>query len=110
MAVTELRQALAWVWRIAGVVVLCVLLTPFVLGEDPIARWTPVCQAKAQGRTCSLCGMTTAFLAVSRGGFRQAEAANAGAIPLYCAFLFNELWLAASVGRRFRQGGRPCPR
>jgi len=96
----ELRLALRWVWLIVSLIVLGVLIAPFILPEAALARLVPVCEAKVKAnRECALCGMTTAFLAISNGRFADARAANRGGPSLYALFVLNEILMLAVLAR-----------
>jgi hypothetical protein len=96
MTARELRTALFAVWIAVSVAILLVLAAPFALGAERVARWSPQCEWKRNyGRACFVCGMTTSFLAISRGSWAEARQAHRAGIPLYLAFLGNELLLSA---------------
>lgn len=101
----ELQRALNWSWGILSVVVLGLLVAPFVVPHPRLAAAAPRCEARARyGRECSLCGMTTAFLAISRAQFGRAHAANRGSLPLYSVLLANQVCWWIFLRRRWR-----CP-
>jgi len=101
----ELDLALRAVWLIASFAILLILSAPFVLGARRVARIAPVCQSKLRdGTPCSFCGMTTSFIAISGGRFREAERSNRGSIPLYAVFVMNEIGILMFV----RKGGFAC--
>lgn len=102
MSRQDWRRAAESVWGVVSVVLLVVLAAPFLLGTDRIGRWTPVCEAKQRGGSCPLCGMTTSFLAISRGDLDGARTAHRGGIALYSAFLLNEFAGTAYLWRRVR--------
>jgi hypothetical protein len=98
MATAEFKAALRIVWIAIGVVLLCTLLAPWVLSARQIAAATPKCEWKARYRKeCFLCGMTTAFIAIRHGRFREAQRSNRGSLPLYSGFVLNEVLLLATV-------------
>ena len=97
--------ALRIVWLIVSVVILLILVAPFVLGSERVAKLAPVCQSKLRdGTPCSFCGMTTSFLAISGGRLHDAGRANRGGIPLYALFVINEVGILMFV----RKGGLAC--
>jgi hypothetical protein len=78
---------------IVSAIVLAVLLAAFFLPESAIIQLSPVCESKARGEApCPLCGMTTAFLLISDARFAEAHQVNRAGIPLYAAFVLNELF------------------
>ena len=99
--VREARTALRLVWVVASAVALAVLLMLWVLSPAQIARLAPKCEWKARyGRECFLCGMTTAFIDIREGRWREAQRANAGSVPLYAGVLVNEAGLVLFLRKR----------
>jgi hypothetical protein len=98
MRAEDVRLAFRIVWAVVSGGILLVLLAPFLLRAETVARWTPACTRPP----CILCGMTTSFLAISRGDFDAARDAHQGGIPLYAAFAGNEALLATYLFRRVR--------
>src|SRR5260370_29043810 len=97
-------------WGIVGVtpswVIQAILASPFADGRERASRLAPVCEWKAKyGSECPFCGMTTSFLNISEGRFRDAGRANRAGIPLYVLFVSNEICALALVRR---QGGIKC--
>lgn len=108
----EWKQALRIVWLAVSAAGTLVLLASVPPAAPLVARFLPVCEAKARGhRECALCGMTAAFQSISRGGWRDAPRANRGALPLYLLLLSNQAaaagWVFSRV-RRARRGESPC--
>jgi hypothetical protein len=87
----QIKVAAWWVWAILSLVFAITLAASAILPEGLVMRLTPVCERKARtGLECPLCGMTHAFLSISRARFRTASNQNAGSLPLYAALFFNE--------------------
>lgn len=112
MIAAEWKQAFRIVWLAVSAAGLLILLASVPPAAPLAGRLLPVCQAKARHhRECALCGMTTAFQAISRGDWRDAPRANRGSLPLYFALLANQIaaagWVLARV-RRPRRGEFPC--
>jgi hypothetical protein len=103
----ELRAAASSVWLVLSLAVGLLLISSRALSEDWIFQHAPVCEAKARfGRECALCGMTHAFLDISRGKWREAERQNRASLPLYGIFLANEMaFLLAVVSGRWTVSG-----
>jgi hypothetical protein len=102
---TNLDASLRAAWLVVSFVILLILISPFALGRDRIARLTPVCQSKLRtGTPCSFCGMTTSFLAVSEGRLGDARRANRGGPLLYGLFVLNEF----AVLLLLKRGGLVC--
>ena len=88
----DVKQALRIVWLVISLIVLATLAAPYALGRERLAHLFPVCEWKAKyGRECPFCGMTTSFLAISEGRLGEAGRANRAGIPLYLAFVSNEV-------------------
>ena len=109
----QLRAAGRWTWSVLTVAIALLLATVFVMPERAILRLAPVCERKLRtGLECPLCGMTHAFVAISRGEFGSASARNAGSLPLFAGFLFNEVifvcWLTCGWKPRSLIGAIPA--
>jgi hypothetical protein len=85
----EFPRALRIVWLVLGLVSGVLVVAPHVLSPEFLFEIFPICAAKAAGSTCVFCGMTTAFVSIGRHDWAGAQAANAGAIPLYGLLLMN---------------------
>jgi hypothetical protein len=87
----QIRVAAWWVWAVLTLIFAVTLAAASILPESRVMRLAPVCERKARtGQECPLCGMTHAFLSISRAQFHTANNQNAGSLPLYAALLFNE--------------------
>lgn len=103
MFAEQLRTALITVWLVVAVFIAPVLIAPFVLPADTIFAAAPLCEARAEGRECAFCGMTTAFVMIGHGLLDDAYAANHASLPLFSALVWNELvalWFVATAGAR----------
>jgi hypothetical protein len=97
----DARRSLRIVWVTLSFVILTVLVSPFALGRERIARIVPACEWKAKyGRECAFCGMTTSFLDISEGRLGEASRANRAGVPLYLLFVVNEICALAFVRRK----------
>ncbi|MGE5681814.1 MAG: hypothetical protein ACM34K_13125 [Bacillota bacterium] len=95
------KKAIILVWLCLSLIGLTCLTIPFVLSEESIYKITPKCQWKEKyNKECLLCGMTSGFIDVSKGEFKQAYKENRGSIFLFIIFLTNS---AAFVVYCFRQ-------
>ena len=90
-----------YVWLIFSAATLPALALPFVPGAEGVTSALPRCEAKVNGSSCFLCGMTTAFYRIGEGRFSEAQTLNAGAVPLFIFFTLNAI--AATV-----YGGKKC--
>jgi hypothetical protein len=105
MAGREVRLSFFIAWMVLSAAVLGVLLAPLVLPSTTIQRLAPQCQWKVRyNRDCPMCGMTTSFILICRGKFKQASAGNRASIPLFSILVANELCAILLLGRFFEQG------
>jgi hypothetical protein len=99
---SDLKIAFKYVWLVVSVVTGCAILAPFVFVPATLHSLFPACEARVKYHTaCPLCGMTTAFIYVAGGQWRNAQAANSGAVPLFLVWLVNLVvalyyWLPAA--------------
>jgi len=91
----QLPQALQIVWMITGLISGLIVIAPLVLSSGFLLDLFPVCAARAAGRSCILCGMTTAFVQIASGDFTGAQVSNRGALALYSTLALNFAGLAA---------------
>jgi hypothetical protein len=82
-----------------------------MVSPEALASIMPVCSARAAGRICALCGMTTAFIRIGAGDREGALAAHAASIALWALFVVNFIAAAAYctvalLRRQRRIGGR----
>jgi len=93
-------------WMVISVVVLGVLLAPIILPGATIRRLEPQCEWKVRyGKECPMCGMTTSFILICRGKFKEASGANRASIPLFSILVANEI-CAILLLRRFYEERR----
>lgn len=86
----DVRAAFLYAWLVVSLVAGGAVAAPFVGSPDRLHSLFPPCEARVQRHVkCPLCGMTTAFISLARGNWREARAANPGAIPLFLAFSAN---------------------
>ena len=97
----DARQALRIVWLVVSLIIVFTLAAPFALSRDRFAHLLPPCEWKVKyHRECPFCGMTTSFIDISEGQLGSAHRANRAGIPLYFAFVSNELGLLAFIRRK----------
>ena len=97
----DVRRAFRIVWMTLSLVILAMLVSPFTLGRERLARLVPACEWKVKyGRECGFCGMTTSFLDISEGRLGEASHANHAGIPLYLVFVVNEICALAYIRRK----------
>lgn len=98
MLTGQLKRASAIAWLIISAVILSVLLATALLPSDSV-RSLASRLSLPHDRPCPLCGMTTAFLSLSRGRVTRALDANSYSLLLYSLFLANELAALGFVSR-----------
>lgn len=86
----EFRQGYFAVWVILSLAAFFILLVPFIFPESTIYSLTPLCESKRLGKgECPLCGMTRAFIEISKGDFSGALISNRFSLALYGIFVIN---------------------
>jgi hypothetical protein len=86
----DLIKALLIVWLISGTLTSLVMITPYLFPPDLLYAATPECVLKATyGKPCPLCGMSHAFVFLSKGMVDEALHANSSSLLLYLGFLLN---------------------
>lgn len=86
----DVKKAFLVVWLLISSFLLLILLVPFILSEKAVLQLSAICVSSNHGPAqCPLCGMTRAFVAISRGNFHEALQLNRGSIGLYLAFVVD---------------------
>ncbi|MGE5400494.1 MAG: DUF2752 domain-containing protein [Ignavibacteriales bacterium] len=86
------KRSFLVVWIIISSVIFLVLMSPFLLEDEAIYRIAPRCESRVKyNRECVMCGMTTAFIQISRGNLKKASENNRAGIYLYSLFAANNL-------------------
>src|ERR1035441_10409462 len=81
---SQLRLSLYCSWLIISIPLVVAVVLPLVGSQSLIQSITPLCVWKTRfGRECPGCGLTTAFVRIGRGQWRDAMSANAAGVPLY---------------------------
>ncbi|MGE5351452.1 MAG: DUF2752 domain-containing protein [Acidobacteriota bacterium] len=97
----EFRQGFFIVWAALSIAALFILIIPFVLPESTIFKLTPVCESKRLGLgQCPLCGMTTAFVEISKGELTKAFNSNRASLALYSVLVLNQLFFVGRLAFR----------
>jgi hypothetical protein len=86
---TDLPRALRSAWLILTFIALAAIVAPLVVPYEVLYGLFPECEARARGDACPFCGMTTAFISLSRGDIAAARESNAGSLAVYGAILVN---------------------
>ncbi len=111
MLLADFVRALRIVWVILTIASAALLVVPLTIAPGTLARIVPRCEARARvGRTCTLCGMTTAFYRIAGGRLHEATRANAASVPLFAALVLNQTGALTVVLARRRRGRAPSLR
>ena len=94
MSTKNTISSLLIAWGIISTLIIIVLVTPFFINSDFILQNTPICPSKLNQSNCFLCGMTQAFIEISRGNLDTAQTFNQLSIPLYGIFIINSIIFA----------------
>jgi hypothetical protein len=88
-ASSTVQAAIGWSWFILSMTAGGLATSPFLFGSS-IYGVAPTCVMKAQtGLSCSLCGMTTAFVHLADLDFQAALAAHRFSVHLWLLFVLN---------------------
>src|SRR5205807_10148559 len=97
-------KALTLAWIIATLITVATLLAPAMLSQSRISWITPQCERRVKtGQPCFFCGMTTGFINITHGHWRDAERANRASVPLYAGFACNGLCLVIFLSSKHSQ-------
>jgi hypothetical protein len=101
----EVRLSFFIAWMVISAAGFVVLLAPMILPGATIRRLAPQCEWKVRyGRECPMCGMTTGFMLICRGKFKEARAANRASISLFSILVANEICAILLLGRFIEEG------
>ncbi|MBN2337048.1 MAG: DUF2752 domain-containing protein [Acidobacteria bacterium] len=82
--------ALLGVYGVITLILGALALLPLVVPHERLLPLVPECTARERGEPpCPLCGMTTAYLDISRGRWGAAARNHRGAVPLYLFSIIN---------------------
>ena len=104
----EIRRSFLWVWLIVAVICGAAAGAPFLTPAAKLQGVFPSCEARLRNRPCVACGLTTGFIAISNGEWKEAQRANAAAIPLFAGFAMNFAAAVAYTFRKYKSGGKTC--
>ena len=99
----DLRPAFTGVWLVISAVLMAAAVAPLLFPAEVLFGIFNECEARARGRECLLCGMTTAYVAIAAGDLSAARASNPGAIPLYIGSIVNFCAAATYMVMRTRR-------
>ena len=87
---SELMLAGLLIWFIVSAGIFIMLVLPFVVPQHQLGQFIPECTWQVEfQKPCALCGMTTAFYAISHGDFTEAYRLNPLSLYIYAAFVLN---------------------
>ena len=92
------RQLLLILGGLAASVLVVASASSMQTVESGWLAWWPECTARRAGSSCTLCGMSHAFVAISHGRFAEAQQFNSHAGWVYALFLAQSLiglWVGA---------------
>ena len=104
----SVRKALAIAWFMVALAGGFVAAAPFALRAETLQTLFPACESRLRGTPCAACGLTTAFIAISKHRLEDARQANAGAVPLFVLLVANLIGGLAYGIRRLARGGKLC--
>ncbi len=100
MVYQEVKVAIASVWLITSAFLSSVLIAPHLLSEIALLSVSAALQSPHHEHgPCFLCGMTRAFLAISRGDLTEAAAFHRWSVALYAIFFVNGMLAAIFVSK-----------
>ena len=86
----QLGTALVMVWLVFSLAMAACVIAPHIVADETIRQMASSCSVH-HDRPCIMCGMTTSFLAMSKGDLATARQANAAGPILYGFFWLNIL-------------------
>lgn len=87
----ELKNAIRIVWQISAILSIAILLVLFFVDEKIILSTVPICEYKANGEECFLCGSTHAFIELKKLNFSSAFALNKLSPFVFVLLIINSL-------------------
>lgn len=100
----DIKTSFLLSWLTMSAVILVVLVSPFLLSDKTIYSIAPKCEWKIKyHKECVLCGMTTAFIEISKGQLSAANRSNRFSLYLYLVFSVNELFASLFLVKRRKQ-------
>lgn len=103
------RAAISVTWILVSAVLMTAVLAPYLIPAPKLYSLFPVCEAKLQGGSCVLCGMTTAYIRLASGDLPGALEANRFALALWLGSILNfaiaKAYILIGLLRRPRHAG-----
>ena len=104
MMTQEMRVAITSAWLIVSAILLSVFMAPYFLSESTLLYASEAFALPHHNQEpCFMCGMTRAFIAISRGNLAEAVTFNRWSVALYGILLANELSAAIFLASRIRK-------
>jgi hypothetical protein len=104
MMTQEIRLAITSAWLIISAMLLTMFAAPHLMSESTLLSASGAFQlSHHEQEPCLLCGMTRAFIAISRGNLAEAVSFNGLSVALYGVLLANELSAAIFLASRIRK-------
>jgi hypothetical protein len=98
---TSLKIALKRLWILGTLASVILVILVFFDDKETIKKQVPVCMSiQYKGKSCVLCGSTSAFYEMSKGNWSRALELNKIAVVLY---LFIWINLFIFIGYTYRQ-------
>ena len=107
----EVKIVAVSIWLLISAIILLVIIAPYIFSEKAILSMSEKLKSEhPDGKSCSLCGMTRAFIAISEGDFDKALKLNHLSVWLYLMLCFEDVlmalfimqWLYKNFPLRFR--------
>ena len=106
MDIKQVKTSLFLVWVVLSFVILVILISPLNLNSSTLRSFSSIFRIEEDVTECVFCGMTTAFLYISKGQMADALESNRGSIMLYALFLLNQATIFTFVLRKSIKKGR----
>ena len=83
---------------IASGILLIIFAVLFILPQDALLMISPQCEWKIRyGVECFFCGMTRAFISISKADISSAMNLNPFSVPLFLIMIFNEIYFVFTI-------------
>lgn len=99
----ELNNAIRIVWQISAILSIAILLVLFFVDEKIILCTVPICEYKANGEECFLCGSTHAFIELKKLNFSGAFALNKLSPFVFVLLIINSLVLLKYLFKNYKR-------
>lgn len=100
MFLSQFKLALMIIWLFWGLLFFFILVSPIIFTADKIHIISSYLKIEHH-KKCPLCGMTTAFIAISNGKPRQANLSNPYSLIIWFFLISNNLFLFIYLIKKF---------